>query len=352
MAVWVVRGGRAGEYEGAFLEKGVVSIGFGLKQSIADFDNREALRASAEGRSDADQLWRFYHEIENDDLVVLPRKRSGEVAVGRITGAYAYQPDAVGQSVPHVRPVQWQVTDIPRSHFNQDLLNSFGAQQTLTQPRAPDAETRIDHAVSLYLGDTLSDTLEIGYRTPDDDEISDAEETTSENSGSESDLDREVIDRIIARLRRQFPGHRLEELVASILRSLGYYVRITREGADGGIDVLAGKGDMGFDAPSLCVQVKGRTSPVGLAEYSSLQGNIVSFNARHGLIVSLGGFTKPVQDRNEQQSFFQIRLWGPEDLAHRLLVNYADLPQDIRSDFRSDIPLGTLQILRTGVLEL
>lgn len=352
MAVWVIKGGRAGEYEGAFLEKGVVSVGFGLKQSIADFDDREALRASTEGRSDADQLWRFYQEIENGDLVVLPRKRTGEVAVGRITGLYAYQPDAVGQSVPHVRPVQWQVTDIPRFHFNQDLLNSFGSQLTLSQPRAPDAETRIGHAVRLYLGDTLSDTLETGYRITDSGQGSDMDETVSEESGDETDLDREVIDRIIARLHRQYAGHRLEELVASILHSSGYYVRLTREGADGGIDVLAGKGDLGFDSPRLCVQVKGRTSPVGLGEYSSLQGNIVSFNAQHGLLVSLGGFTKPVQERNEQQSFFQVRLWGPEELARRLLVNYADLPQDIRADFRSDIPLGTLQMLRAGAPEL
>lgn len=352
MAVWVIKGGRAGEREGAFLEKGVVSIGFGLKQSIADFADREALRANAEGRSDADQLWRFYQEVGIQDLVVLPRKRSGEVAVGRITGPYAYQPDAVGPSAPHVRPVQWQVTDIPRSHFNQDLLNSFGAQQTLTQPRAPDAETRIDHAVSLYLGNALSDTLEDAYKTPDSGQSSDLDETASQESSDETDLDREVIDRIIARLHRQFSGHRLEDLVASILRSSGYYVRLTREGADGGIDVLAGKGDLGFDAPRLCIQVKGRTSPVGLGEYSSLQGNIVSFNAQHGLLVSLGGFTKPVQERNEQQSFFQVRLWGPEELAHRLLANYTDLPQDIRADFRSDIPLGTLQMLRAGAPEL
>ena len=78
-----------------------------------------------------------------------------------------------------------------------------------------------------------------------------------------------------------------------------------------------------------------------LPEYDRLQGNIASFRAEHGLLVSLGGFTKPVHDRNEQ-SFFVIRLWGPDELAQQLLDNYDLLPQDIRAD----IPLETVRILR------
>ena len=164
----------------------------------------------------------------------------------------------------------------------------------------------------------------------------------------ENDLDQEVKDRIIARFRRQYAGGQLEYLVASILKAYGYHVLQTRKGPDGGIDVLAGKGDLGFGEPRLCVQVKGRTSPVDLQEYSSLRGNINSFGADYGLLVSLGGFTKPVQDRNEQQSFFVIRLWGPGELAQRLLETYDSLPQDIRFDFRADIPLETVQVLRQG----
>ena len=157
----------------------------------------------------------------------------------------------------------------------------------------------------------------------------------------EIDIDQTIRDRIVARLQQKFAGARLEDLVAGILQSSGYFVLQTRKGPDGGVDVLAGKGDMGFGEPRLCVQVKGRTSPVDLAEYDRLQGNISSFRAQHGLLVSLGGFTKPVHDRNEQ-SFFVIRLWGPDELAQQLLDNYDSLPQDIRAD----IPLETVRILR------
>ena len=346
MTVWTIKGGRAGEYEVAFLEKGVVAIGFGLHRSVADFEDRDALRAHVESASDANQLWRFYKDIRDGDMVVLPRKRpQGLLALGRITGQYVYQPELAGNGAPHARTVDWQVTDIPRSHLDQDLVNSIvNAHQTLSQPGASDAEARLGQIVSIYLEEDSSpiDTPEAAVS------IDSVDADVIEDSAEEIDLDQVIKDRIIARFRRRYAGPQLEYLVAGILEASGYHVLQTSQGPDGGIDVLAGKGDLGFGEPRLCVQVKGRTTPVNLNEYSSLQGNITAFGADHGLLVSLGGFTKPVHDRNEQQSFFTIRLWGPEDLAQRLLESYDSLPQDIRADFRDDIPLDTVQVLRRG----
>ena len=339
MASWTIKGGRYGQYETAFLERGVVAIGFSMSCSAADFPDRESLRAHLASRNAADQIWRFYTEVAEGDMVVLPRKMTREVAVGRIVGPYTYQPESVDNGMPHVRAVRWQVTNIPRSHFDRDLLNSFGSQLTISQPAAPNAEARIAQVVNSYLGvdhvDELSATPITAAESSNNDGLLDAVPF------EELDIDQEIRDRIVDRLRQKFAGTRLEYLVASILQTSGYFVLQTREGADGGVDVLAGKGDMGFEEPRLCVQVKGRTSPVDLAEYDRLQGNIASFRAQHGLLVSLGGFTKPVHDRNEQ-SFFVIRLWGPDELAQRLLENYDSLPPDIRAD----IPLETVKILR------
>lgn len=339
MAVWTIRGGRSGEYENAFVENGVVCVGFGLNQSAADFPGREALRARLDSPNQANQLWRFYQDVDLDDVVVMPRKTTREIAVGRISGPYSYQPDAVGPGVPHLRAVEWQITNIPRSHFDRDLLNSFGSLLTISQPGAPNAEARIARVANAFLG---NDSIPESAAEP----ITDGESSGDGVSGGgelsdEIDIDQEISDRIVSRLRQKFAGTRLEYLVASILKASGYVVLQTRKGADGGVDVLAGKGDMGFGEPRLCVQVKGRTTPVDLAEYDRLQGNISSFRAEHGLLVSLGGFTKPVHDRNEQ-AFFVIRLWGPEELAQQLLDNYDSLPQDIHAE----IPLETVRILR------
>ena len=315
-----------------------MSVDFGLSHSVTDFPDRESLRAHLASRNAADQIWRFCKEVAEGDMVVLPRKMTREVAVGHVRGSYVYQPELVGSSAPHVRTVDWQVTNIPRSHFDRDLLNSFGSLLTISQPGAPDAEARISRVANAFLG---NDSIQESSTTAIVGEESSEDDSRGSETFEEIDIDQEIRDRIVARLRQRFAGTRLEHLVASILQVSGYFVLQTRKGADGGIDVLAGKGDLGFGEPRLCVQVKGRTSPVDLGEYDRLQGNIASFRAQHGLLVSLGGFTRPVHDRNEQ-SFFVIRLWGPDELAQQLLDNYDSLPQDIRAD----IPLETVRILR------
>ena len=86
--------------------------------------------------------------------------------------------------------------------------------------------------------------------------------------------------------------------------------------------------------------MKSGHNAVILSDYNRLQGSIGSFGAEHGLLVGLGGFTKDVRNENER-SFFQIRLWGPNDLAEKLLETYDDLPDDIRSE----IPLRNRRIL-------
>ena len=348
MTVWTIKGGSNGEHEDAFLEDGFIAIGYGLQQSIADFADRDALRLRADNQTGANQMWRFYTEIKDGDTVALPRKRPrGLVAVGRINGPYVYQPELVGSGVPHTRSVEWQVTNVPRSHFDQDLLNSFGSLQTLSQPQAPNAEARIRQIANIYL--ELETAPLSGPESGQKAALAtamDADAVDAEPAEEERDLDQEIKDRIVARLRQRYAGTQLEYLVATILKASGYHVLQTREGPDGGIDILAGKGDMGFGEPRLCIQVKGRTSPVNLQEYASLQGNINAFGAQYGLLVSLGGFTKPVHERNEQQSFFIIRLWGSDELAQRLLENYDSLPPDIRADFRADLPVETARILQ------
>ena len=252
------------------------------------------------------QLWRFCHEIQRNDMVVLPR---------------------VGDAVPHTRAVKWLWTDIPRSDFDRDLLNSIGTLLTVSQPTATDAERRIERIAKRYLGEPI-------------DEMPGSEEAPEVDPSDEADLNEAIEDRIVERLRRKFAGERLEHLVACILRASGYMALQTRRGSDGGVDIVAGRGDLGFAEPRLCVQVKGRSGKVDLAEYDRLMGNVKNFRAGHGLLVSLGGFTQAVRDRNAQ-SFFEVRLWGPYELAERLLETSDSLPSDIHAD----IPLRDRKVL-------
>ena len=59
------------------------------------------------------------------------------LAVGWVSGGYTFRPDLT-ETGQHTRPVDWRASDIPRSNFDQDLLFSMGAAQTVSQPRAGD----------------------------------------------------------------------------------------------------------------------------------------------------------------------------------------------------------------------
>lgn len=153
-------------------------------------------------------------------------------------------------------------------------------------------------------------------------------------------LEEQIKARILARIQQKFSGVRLGYLVTSILAASGYNALQTRPGPDGGVDVVAGRGEMGFDQPRLCVQVKSGGDPVGLHEYDRLRGNIESYGADHGLLISLGDFTRSVRNANES-SFFKIRLWGPYEIVAKLLETYDKLPEAIRQE----VPLRNRRIL-------
>ena len=340
MSVWVVRAGGAGEFEDLVLRKGIVAIDFDFRRSIEDFAERndllDHLRSEPRYRDSsnrkvakpASQLWSFANKIQHGDMVLLPRKSPKVVAVGRVDSGYRFLPDQTDAPC-HTRGVDWLVNDIPRSNFNQDILNSLGGLATVFQVRAEDAESRIAKLVDAHLADAPAVEGGSGQliQVPADDT-------------PDSNLDEQIEDRIVQRIRQEFSGTRLEYLVAAVLRASGYEALETRSGPDGGVDVLAGRGDMGFGEPRLCVQVKSGGTPVGLPDYNRLQGNIQGFGAEHGLLVSLSDFTSVVRKENER-SFFQIRLWGPHELVDSLLETYDALPADIRAD----IPLQSRRVL-------
>ena len=323
MPVWVVHAGAHGEFEQFAIDNDVVGIDFHLPQGVTQYPSREALRQHTESSSAANQLWRFAHDLQVGETVVLPCKLSRLVAVGKVAGDYRYEANF---QFPHIRPVKWDAIDIPRASFDQDLLYSFGGMLTVFQVNRTNAQERIDRVVHIHRGEKPADAT-----IPMD---------TAEDESTDVDLDTVISDRIAERIRQKFTGHRLEYLVESILKAQGYTTLLTGQGPDGGIDIVAGKGEMGFEEPRLCVQVKSVAAPVGLADYNRLQGNMIGIDAHHGLLVSLSDFTRAVHGEN-RRSFFQVRLWGPGELVRNLLNTYDRLPADIRAD----IPLADRKVL-------
>ena len=329
--VYLARAGGNGEDEVYALDHGVAIIGFNEYPSLAaakDYDDilalvkaaRPELKPRAAGNH-AGQLWAFALAMQHGDIVVLPRKLTSQVALGRVTGPYKHA--KVGGVLRHTRAVEWVRPDIARSVFEQDMLHSFGAYMTVCNITRHGAEQR----VAAVLAGKPADP---GY-TPVPGKAAKPEAVAGDAEDASLDLGQAAHDQIVAHIQSRFSGHGLARLVDAVLTAEGWVTKLSPPGVDGGVDILAGRGSLGLDQPRLCAQVKSQASPVDVTVYRTLQGSMQSFKAEQGLLVAWGGFNKVVVTE-AKQGYFAVRLWESRDLVQAIYRNYEHLPAEIQAD--------------------
>lgn len=287
MTLWVVKGGRAGEREERFLARAVIGIGWDEMKDLSVFPDRESLKAayrttypgSGEGNVNvqAGQLWAFAQGMQPGDHVVVPLKTRGQIAIGRITGPYRWSSDAE-PDMRHQRDVEWIVQDIPRTSFDKDLLYSFGSSQTISTASRNNAEQRV---LAMVKG---------GSPAPPAPPVKPDIEDLVDGATTARDLERDGRDEIIDFVRSRFKGHDLGRIVDGLLRAQGLETKVSPPGPDGGVDIVAGGGVMGFDQPRIVVQVKSQQSPADVSILRELKGTMSDFGADQGLLVCWGGF--------------------------------------------------------------
>ena len=76
----------------------------------------------------------------------------------------------------------------------------------------------------------------------------------------------------------------MTRVVDAVLQADGWVTTVSPPGADGGVDILAGRGSLGLDAPRLCVQVKSQDSPADVTVYRTLQGAMQTFKVEQGCL--------------------------------------------------------------------
>jgi restriction system protein len=128
------------------------------------------------------------------------------------------------------------------------------------------------------------------------------------------DLARTARDEILNFIQIEFKGHGLARLVAAVLRAQGYKTKVMPPGHDGGVDILAGSGPHGFDQPRLCVQVKSGGGTEGQKTFNELRGVMSKYVCEQGLLVSWGGFSKPL-NQDARNDFFKVRLCDQGDVV-------------------------------------
>ena len=327
MALWMLRAGRHGEYEDRFLSTSRIYLTWGdtIPHDASTFTSRadvvQTLRErwpnASEGRirNHAGQLWAFLRTMRPDDLVAVPSKKTPELHFGVIRSDAQFDAGAE-PDYRHYREVTW-LRAVPRAAMDKDILYSLGAIMTICEISRNDAEARIRRMLQLPAPKTAPAAA--------------SPEAPREESATSIDYEQLARDEIAALIIRRFKGHGLERLVNAILQAQGYVTHHSATGADRGVDILAGSGDLGFGSPRICVQVKSEQAPVDHPTFSQLLGTMQAVGADQGLLVAWGGF-KATVEREVPRHFFKVRLWDQKKLLDQLFQHYDRLDEEIRAE--------------------
>jgi restriction system protein len=322
--VWGIHADKTSDADNLFLKKGYIALGWDRMGDLNKLSaDREAYKSkviecypeykpgSIPGQ--AGQLFRFTHEMKTGDIVAYPSKRDRQVHIGKIVGPYKYDP-SLEQSFPNLRKVDW-LKSVPRTSFTQGALYEIGSAMSLFQ-----IKTYSDEFVSAIEGKAGhlpgKKDLTIGVVAEDIEEI--------------------TKDFILKQLSQELKGHPLEHFVAHLLNCMGYRTRVATEGADGGIDIIAHKDELGFEPPIIKVQVKAKDSTISDHEVSALIGN-TSAN-EFGLFVTLGTFSN--QATNKARSKPNIRLIDGDELVSLILQHY----EQFDSGYKGVLPLKKVYV--------
>jgi restriction system protein len=123
-------------------------------------------------------------------------------------------------------------------------------------------------------------------------------------------------------------GHPTSQLVADLLRTMGYRTTVSPPGTDGGIDILAHRDELGFEPPIVRVQVKSSEGSVSGPDMAQLVGNLG--RGDHGLFVTMGTFSTQAKEKAAKS---EIRLINGETFLDLILDHYEELSPRYKAVF-------------------
>lgn len=307
--MWMVRGEGGSLYE-IFRERGVAAVGWnqlaahakpgvGRKQLIALYQSAEPQAKQGTVVSGASQVWRFVNDIQDGDWVVTYSPANRLYSIGKVASSAEYRPEWAEQGMPLMRKVQWQAQELPRDNLSTSTKNSLGSTLTLFEVPS-NAAAEVLAALKGKPAPAVED---------------EADEVIADPL---ADIELQALERIKDRVN-ELDWDDMQQLVAGILRAMGYKTQVSPPGSDRGKDIVASPDGFGFEHPRIVVEVKHRKGPMGSQEIRSFLGG------RHkddrGLYVSTGGFSKDAQYEADRAAI-PLAMWTLDHVVRALIEHY------------------------------
>lgn len=329
--MWKITAGRGNAFIADFLARQIVAIGWSEAGNYLSVSSRSALiehfasvwpqQTTRQLQVGAGQVWRFLRGIRIGDEVVSYDPDTRLYHVGRVVGEAEYHPDVI-ERLPVTRAMEW-LGSVSRDELSIATRNALGAIMTLFK-LSNDAENEILNLAAIRGSPALSP------QPPTQDEDIEL--------ASVADPFADIADQALERIKDRILGlewDQVQELVAALLRALGYRTIVSAAGADRGRDIVASPDGFGFEPPRIVVEVKHRRGSMGAPEVRAFLGGRHSED--RGLYVSTGGFTREAQYEADRASTV-THLMTLDGLARALVEQYETL--DARG--RALLPLTRL----------
>lgn len=327
--MWMVRAGKDAFLIDAFEQRNIVALGWGLG-NLKDKNADDIKRLMQEKYPDeskyslgiaSSQVIKFRHMIKKGDYVLSYNPSSRKYLVGEITSDYYYSEDLENEGIDYIgghndtRDVKW-LGKVSRDNLTVSTKNTLGAITTLFNINE-EAKKDICNVLN-----NKKPKIKEGEDESEDDDVSILKEDIKDKS----------IEFIKDKVNKLGP-YEMQDLVAGLLRAMGYKTIVSPQGADRGKDIIASPDGLGLEDPVILVEVKHRpNTSMGSQDIRSFKGALKKTN--RGIYVSTGGFTTDAKYEAER-SEIPIILMDLDRLV-KFIIQYYD---KFDNDARTLIPL-------------
>lgn len=294
-----------------FYSDSIIAVGWNDVGDLSELRTRELIRARLahvynESRvgwlaNITGQLFRFAVEIKIGETIVTYDSSSRDYWIGEVVGDYHF--DDTGEYY-NQRKVLWK-TSVSRDRLSQPTKNTLGSAMTVIE-------------LSSALVDELVNASTLPRRNLTQEPIAHhiEESALAEDTFDLSSITAQAHERI-KDILVELSWQQMQELVAALLRAMGYKTRVSPPGADRGRDVQASPDGLGLEEPRIVVEVKHRKQSADPAMVRSFIGGLRA--SEKGIFVSTGGFTR--------EALYEIQR-SPVPVSHIDLDMLANLTRD------------------------
>lgn len=316
--MWMVRAGEGAYLIDDFKEKNVVAVGWGELKDLSQVKTPDELKILVKEKypdykpgqltMSAAQISKFRFDLKVGDNVLSYDPNRRVYLVGEIISEYKFEPGVL-EDYNHIKKVKW-LGEVDRDRLSTTTKNTLGAISTIFE-----------------IGEDSSREIMM---------LLQGKEAVVEETSENLDVIKEdtivkahefIKDKVL-----NLDWEEMQELVAGLLRSMGYKTIVSPKGADRGKDIVASPDGLGLEEPRIKVEVKHRSGAMGSSQIRSFTGGLRPGDK--GLYVSTGGFSKDAKYEAERSNLPVTLI--DSDMLVSLIIQYYD---QFDTDTKQLVPL-------------